>query len=353
MKKSLALLLVSALLLSAFGALAAESAPQTRVFVDSAGREVEVPVAIERIAPSGKMAHIALYALAADEFTCLSSAWTAGAEQFIPREILDLPVVGQFYGESALNLEALAAADPQVIIDIGEMKKSVATDMDDAQAQLGIPTVFIEMSLESAGEAYRMLGDLLGREEAAAAIAAYCDEIYQNTVNTMATVEDVARVCYCLGEDGLNVLGKGSYHAEALDLLCDNVAALESPSSKAFGDAVDFEQLYLWEPDVILFAPASAYEQAGGDAAWQELAAIARGNYYQVPAGPFNWMGFPPSVNRYLGLVWLSQLLYPEAFQYDLLAEAQRYFQLFYHYELTAEQFAQLTQGSLSAVPST
>ncbi|MEG0767284.1 MAG: hypothetical protein RR482_06165 [Clostridia bacterium] len=100
------------------------AAQETRVFVDSVGREVEVPVQIDRIAPSGKMAHIVLYALSPEKFVCLSNPWTRQAEQYFDPQFLNLPVVGQFYGESALNREALAAAAPQVIIDLGQRKKA-------------------------------------------------------------------------------------------------------------------------------------------------------------------------------------------------------------------------------------
>ncbi|MBD4335949.1 ABC transporter substrate-binding protein, partial [Xanthomonas citri pv. citri] len=80
--------------------------------------------------------------------------------------------------------------------------------------------------------------------------------------------------------------------------------------------------------DVIIFAPDSVYDAVGDDAMWQGLTAIQEGRYYEVPFGPYNWMGFPPSVQRYLGMMWMAQLLYPETAQYDLYAEVANYFQL-------------------------
>ena len=55
--------------------------------------------------------------------------------------------------------------------------------------------------------------------------------------------------------------------------------------------------------------------------------------------GPYNWMGFPPSVQRYLGMLWMAKLLYPDAADYDLQAEVTEYFDLFYHCALTGEQY--------------
>jgi len=65
-----------------------------------------------------------------------------------------------------------------------------------------------------------------------------------------------------------------------------------------------------------------------------------------VPRYPYNWMGFPPSVNRYLGMLWLAQLLYPDVARYDLYYEAARYYALFYHCDLTVDQYRRLVANS-------
>ena len=130
-------------------------------------------------------------------------------------------------------------------------------------------------------------------------------------------------------------------------MMSSNAAVVDEPSSKGTGNEVDMEQILLWNPDVILFAPNSIYDTAADDAAWQQLTAIQTGHYYEVPLGPYNWLGFPPSVQRYLGMLWLSDLLYPEQANYDLFSEVSRYYQLFYHRSLSREQFDALTCHSL------
>lgn len=128
--------------------------------------------------------------------------------------------------------------------------------------------------------------------------------------------------------------------------MTNNLAVVDAPSSKGTGNESDMEQLILWDPDVILFAPQSIYATVDGDATWQSLKAIRNGSYYEVPFGPYNWMGFPPSVNRYLGMLWMGSLLYPEYVDYDLYTEVARYYKLFYHCDLTQEQFDALTANS-------
>ena len=58
-------------------------------------------------------------------------------------------------------------------------------------------------------------------------------------------------------------------------------------------------------------------------------------------------MGFPPSVNRYMGMIWVTQLLYPEQAQYNVYDETAKYYNLFYHSQLTEDQYKELVANSL------
>ena len=48
-------------------------------------------------------------------------------------------------------------------------------------------------------------------------------------------------------------------------------------------------------------------------------------------------------------MLWMSELLYPEAAQLDMFAAVQEYFELFYHCKITREQYDALMQNSLGA----
>lgn len=352
-KKLISLLLVVSFLLTFTTACSTNTEKtsnqvETISFTDSAGRTVEIPSNITRIAASGTMAQIVLFPIAADMLVGLASEWDPSAEQYIDSKYFNLPVLGQFYGKGDLNLEEVAKADPQIIIDIGESKSSIVEDMDNIMNQVGIPTVHIEATTETMADTYRTLGKLLNKEAEAEVLAQYCEEILSEMKDIMTKVGDENKVnlVYCVGEDGLNVLAKDSFHAEILDQICNNVAVVDDISSKGAGNPVDMEQFLLWDPDVIVFAPNSAYSKVSKDKAWQELKAIRNGIYYEVPYGPYNWMGNPPSVNRYIGIIWITQLLYPKHAQYDLYEETARYYKLFYHCDLTKEQYKALVANS-------
>ena len=362
MKKLLSLLLVFSLLLS----LAACGSPETdptggqtqtqaqlpdsgeRMFTDDLGRNVFLPEKIERIVPSGPLAQIILYAIAPDMFVGLAAEWDDCARGIVPDAYWDLPYFGQLYNTANLNVEELALADPQLIIDIGQSMSSGTEDMDTLQSQTGIPTVFISASLQDMPETFRKLGKLLDREEKAEALAAFCERVYSRTISIMEEVGDSkVDALYVIGEQGLNVLARDSYHSELIDMLTNNLAVVDTPSSKGSGNEVTLEQIALWNPDFILFTPDSIYDDVAQRDTWCDISAIASGNYIKVPQGPHNWMGTPPAVQRYLGMIWLTAELYHDYCDYDAKAEILEYYRLFYGCELTEEQYQTLTADAM------
>ena len=327
-----------------------DPAPATRTFTDSLGREVTLPANLSKIAISGPLAQIVVFAIAPDMMVGIANGWADEAKGLIPDEYYNLPKLGQLYGgKGELNLETLLQSGAEIVIDVGEQKDGMADDLNALQEQTGIPFVHIDCYTGSMGDTYRTLGTLLGKEIEGNALGEYCDKVYNRTNEIANSVEKV-NLLYCLGDKGENVIAKGSYHAEVIDLLSNNLAVVESPSSKGSGNEVDMEQILKWNPDVILFAPGSVYATVGEDSAWQGVNAIKNGTYYEVPVGPYNWMGFPPSVQRMLGMMWMAKLLYPEAADYDLQAEVTEYFKLFYHTTLSEDAYNALVANSIGTV---
>ena len=325
----------------------ADVTAETVEFTDSVGRTVTVPANITKVAVSGPMAQIVLFALCPDLLVGIANEWDDSAAQFLDTEYYNLPLLGQLYGgQEAMNGEALLASGAEVVIDVGEPKDTVVEDLDTLQEQTGVPFVHISATTKTMGDAYRQLGKLLNRTDEAEVLATYCEDTYARAEELAASVDKVD-VLYVTGSQGLNVIAQGSYHAELLDLMTNNVAVVESPSSKGTGNEVSMEQLLVWNPEVLLFAPDSIYDTVAENDGYAQMTAIQTGRYYEAPMGPYNWMGFPPSVQRYLGLLWMGALLYPDAIDYDLQEEVTKYFDLFYHCDLTTEQYEALVANSI------
>ena len=324
---------------------------ETREFTDSLGRTVEIPAEITAIAPSGYLPQQVLLTVAPEKMVCLASSLTDSQAHFFGEQYAGLEEVGAIFGAKGdFNREAVAASGAQIVIDVGDTKKGMAEDLDALQEQLGIPCVHISSNLATYGDCYRALGELLGVEERANEIADYCDAAYKEISDVMETipVEDRVDVLYLTGEDGLSCLANGSYQANVIDMVSDNIAVVDDPSGKS--NQTSMEQIVSWDPEFIIFAPLSAYDLAGTDATWQTLTAIEGGNYCEVPSEPFNWLNGPPSVNQVLGMQWLPRVLYPEKFDDDMYETVAAYYKTMYQYDLSEDEFNEITARAVPVV---
>lgn len=322
---------------------------ETIEFTDSAGRKVHIPKNVERIAPVGPPAQQMLLTFAPEKMVGLTRELSPSTTKYIGESAAKLPAFGAFYSSGDINMEAVAAADPQLIIDIGERKESVMKDMDGIQEQLNIPTIFIEATMESMGDAYLKLGQVLGKEKEGKEFSDYCTRTYKEVTDGLSKIpaDQKKKFLYTGGDHGLNVISKGSFHAEIADMMGENVAVLDKETSKGTGDAVSEEVILSWDPDIILFQTKSIYDSVKTDPVFSTLNAVKEGRVYETPAGPYSWLGSPPSVNRYMGMLWLGKLFYPENFNYDLKEKTKEYYKLFYDYNLTDEEYAELVQNSM------
>ena len=220
------------------------TAAGTRSFTDSCGRTVEFPPTSAASPPPAPWPQIVLFALAPDKFVGIASKWSKETESFIDGSYYNLPVLGQLYGSSAgeLNLETLAAADPQVIIDIGEPKEDHRGGHGRHERTARHPAV-----------PHRRLHRHHGRHLPPAGANCWAwrrrppcwpttaTKRYSGTLSPSwkGWAATRANVLYCLGDQGLNVIAKDSFHGEVLDLMTNNLAVVGRPSSKGTSNESD------------------------------------------------------------------------------------------------------------------
>lgn len=311
-------------------------------FIDSCGRTITIPEEIKKIVPAGKVAQIYLMALCPDLVVAINDSFSSKEATYY-EPYLALPVIGQIHGSGdKLHTEILADLGPQVIVDIGKDKANIAAEMDEVTKETGIPSVHISASLENSGETFRMLGSLLGREVEAEKLAGFCDENFALIQRLLEKVEK-KNALYISGYDGFNVMAKGSDMAEVFDLLTNNLAELDEPSSKGSGDRVDMAQIQVWNPDYLMISSSSIFTQVAHNKDWQQINAVKNGDFHRIPIGPNDWLGYPPSVQRIMGMLWLADTLYPDQTDFDLKKKTKEFFKLFYHCELSDAQYEEIT----------
>lgn len=324
----------------------------TLTFTDQGGREVTITTPIKSVFCTSPIGTNLMYMLAPDMMVGWNVTPTKLEKKYIPADYLNYVGLGGWYGKNTTgNVEEIIKRNPDVIFDIGTINDSYIDSNDRIEGLLNRPVVMVDGSLTKSGEALRYVGKLIGREERAEELAAYCDKVLEQAQSIAAqlTEDQKVKVYYAEGAKGLNTDPAGSQHTEVLDLVGGkNVAQVELDAAGYGMSPVSLEQVIGWDPDVILVASdpteeSTAYHEITTRSEWSNIAAVKNHRVYQIPRGPFDWFDRPPSISRIIGIVWLGNLLYPDLYQYDLEAEVKSFYKLFCHIDLNTTQYNILT----------
>jgi iron complex transport system substrate-binding protein len=229
-------------------------------------------------------------------------------------------------------------AKTDLIVDVGSTGATLASLASQVQEQTKIAYALFDGRLENTPAALRSLGRLMGNEAAAEKLAAWYENQLKDVKQRTARVTNHPLVYYGRGTSGLQTGGKGSINVEVLEILGARNAAAEARAGLV---TVSFEQVILWDPEVILTTDPNFWASVWTDARWRSVKAVAAKRVYLSPHLPFGWFDFPPGANRLLGVWWAGKLLYPRAFgDVDLRAKVADFHRIFYHREPTAAQLA-------------
>lgn len=316
---------------------------QASTITDAAGRKVVVPDKIERVMAAGPPASILVYVLAPQKMVGWVREPGQAEKEFLLPSVRDLPTYGQLTGKGGTaNIEAVLAAKPDVIIDVGTVSPTYASLADKVQEQTGIPYVLIDGSFAKTPTTLRETGAMLGVRDRAEELAAYSEKSLAQLQAGLAAIDAQARprVYYGRGPEGLETGLSGSINMEIISAAgAENVAAAAGKGGLA---QVSAEQILSWKPDIIIAASPKFAASLAGDPIWSQLQAVTDGRIHIAPSVPFGWIDSPPGVNRMIGIKWLENVLYPEQFKVDLSNEIKSFFKLFYQVKVNDEQVAKL-----------
>lgn len=333
---------------------ATQETAETREITDMAGRKVTVPTAenIESVFSAGPVAAIFLYMVVPDKLLGWNYELNDVEKSIILDKYQDLPNFGM---GDAVNYEAVIAANPTIAINSGKINDAMVSDCDALSESLGIPVVAVDNELNNSAEAFRFMGELLGVEDHAEELAQYAEQVFTD-INVLSDIPEEKKVSVYFGngEDSLETAPRGSQHAQILDVInAVNVADLE------LGDGsrvqISAEQLLAWDPDVIVVNGEPKADKSGSSAAedilsnpdYASLKAVQDQKVYGTPNAPFSWVDRPAGPNRLIGMRWFSALIYPEYIKCDINEEIHKFFDLFYHVDLSDEQLENVLKGTL------
>jgi len=320
-----------------------------REIVDMAGRKVTVPETIHRLYVPSPFGAYMMYALAPDMMTGLVFEPREGEGKYLPAKLKGLPVLGvMMMGMGMMaNPETILKSKPEVLViwnlDRSPLNAKITSSLD----KLNIPYVIVYAnSMNEYPEAIRFLGRLTGRTHRAEELAAASEKILANVSAAVAKVpsNQRPRVYYAEGSDGLSTECDDSFHTEMLKQLGDlNVHRCHTSGHMGM-EKISLEQVIMYAPDAVITQDKMFYNKVLQDPAWQQLKAVQQRKVYLIPRVPLNWFDRPPSFMRFMGVQWLANKLYPQAYPLDAIKETRHFYQQFLDVTLSDEDVREILQ---------
>lgn len=285
-----------------------------------------------------------LLALAPGRMAGLNFPWSRQAGQILPKSVLDLPVLGGWFGQGrTANLEQVLRVHPSLALVSGATVGAQAST--EAMRKLGLPLCPVQLdTMADYPAAFRQVGQALGIAARGDALA----EAAQSTLTALAALRHKVaeappvRIYYAEGEDGLASECSGSIHAEVIDAIGAH-NALRCTDGSRFGMVrVSFEQIMAADSDWILTQDGPAMRAIQTEPRWKLLRAVREGHVLFAPQVPFRWIDRPPSFMRFLAAPWLASKVFPQqygaVFRQPIVQRTQDFFALFFGHKLSTAQ---------------
>jgi iron complex transport system substrate-binding protein len=322
-------------LLAFFGGLAQAD------FTDSLGRRVTLPDTIARVLPAGPPAAVAIYTVAPEKMVGWVRPLTDEQKPFIAEPYRTLPVAGRLTGKEAdIGAAEVKALKPDLIIDVGDLKPQYRALADKIQSETGIPYVVLDGSIDAMPQLYTQLSLLLDAKLKGDLLALQTASALAHVAASKGSAIRPARIYYAQSRDGPEPMGMAGIDPAILSAL--GAVSFKGEHSASGHGNVTPGQVAAFDPDLVLASTAEIARELATDPKWHEVPAIAAGKVHAVPSLPWGWLGTPPSVNRLIGLEWLSGLLYPQQPKRDLAADVRAFYRSYYQLNLTDAQLQTL-----------
>ena len=279
-------------------ALMSSGAAMADDVVDATGRGVRVPERIRHILPAGPPAAVLLAAVAPDLMLGWPMPLSPAARELLPPEVAQLPQIPRLTGRKDVTSEVMALK-PDLIVDYGTTSPHYVELAQATQRRTGIPTVLLDGALVRTPDTLRVLGSILHRPGRTESLARFSAALLALGAHGTAH----PRVLCARGADGLNVIAPGTDLAEVFTELGWQVVA---PTGHGVFRQASIADIGVLDPDVLVFSDPAMRETLTRSEAWHSLRAVRDGRAFVAPSLPFDWVAEPPSINRLLGLAWLS-----------------------------------------------
>ncbi len=321
-------------------------APQTRLFTDMTGFEIELPAEIKSVVhlwPASTALQVFLGAgdTISGTLVPVQKGWG-----WLTTACPHLLEVTGFTGEA--TAEELLAIEPDVVITPNK-------DAAEAYRDQGVPCICMlgpQETIESLEEYVVSMGELLGGEAVTKA-AEYCDYL-DGVVETVS-----AATSQLTADERVSIYYNSAQHGDSPLLTCGdnyitqtwmNITGVDNIAVDVMdgGDKeVSMEVIIDADPDYIVIGGSNqqaACDTIMSDSAWKGLDAVVADRIIMNPQGVMKWEKF--GVEIALQLVWFTKEVYPDLLtDLDVKDTVLDFYSNYYGMDLTDAQYEDLMNG--------
>lgn len=244
-------------------------------------------------------------------------------------KLKELPAVGK---PNNPNIEEILKLKPDIIFS-DALRPEAA---DDIQLKTGIPVVCVRIKLPGTTKMslniITFIGEILGVEDKARKVKSLLENSLSRVTSITSNIpeEDKVKIYLAWSGEPLSTTG-GADPFELAGVI--NVAY--NPKYGWYKYKVNFEQILLWDPDIILvkwlpYDPRPTINEILNDPQWQQLRAVREKHVYPGFDGYAGW--YPETV--VICTMRIAKIAYPELFKdLDVIAEGNRIYKEIYGIE--------------------
>ena len=289
---------------------------------DETGRQVYVPKKINRIVSLYPMTTTLLFPFKMqDKLVGAAKGKVVDYSKVFPK-ISEIPDASSY---TSPNVETIISLKPDIII------APYTTPLSQLQS-VNLPVLLFNMeTTQGLLKSIQFLGAILGKTQEATDILVYLNSKLNYIKSQTQFLQNKKSVYFALSSM-TKTAGSTLIQNEMIARAGGISVTAQLPGGKV---NVSLEQVIKWNPDYIILAPycSDTVESVLQNPALQSVTAVKNKHVYMMPQfiGSYDL----PEPEVVLGIMWLSNKLYPDKVNFDLRSEAKEFYQKVFDYTLT------------------
>ena len=319
--------------------------PETRKVVDMLGKEVEIPATVDNYSVLYSSA-VPICGMLDKNFEHMNIC-PKGYAEWMGRIFPEVYTHAKIVDKKAVTAEEIIESGAQVVF----WSQSYNEEVVEALEKVGIACVNVKISDEkSAIKVTEIIAEVFGTDYAKSQATKYIAEMKkarQESVDLIADISEtnIPKVLVLGGADTLEAFTTESFeYYWATQMRLDYIVPPAGEDTQKV--TLTMEQVYEYDPDIIIFEGWTDVEKLYGDPAWAGLTATKNHMLLDTPMVLDVWC--KPGAETPLMYKWIVSTCYSEYVEnYDMKNELINHFKNFFDYDMSDEEAEIVLNGGI------